>query len=248
LSRQEDADIYLSLFTEGELDQLVYLLETRPKPTFIFIWDFYFENRQQDDSLVARLLKPYKDYITIMCPNAGSKLCLESFGFTNVHCVRTFAQYFEGRSVCNRHYVCFAQRQYPWDMTAEWGIRACTELNIPYMCNRDKRWTFEQYKDILSGCSFIATTNNEASTGGMSLLEAYNLGKPVLFPNSVTQGANDIFQDRGYRYQFDSYDDLCYEISQLWMNPPDTDLLDQQAYCSHFSGPAFAGQLKDIIK
>lgn len=97
-----------------------------------------------------------------------------------------------------------------------WGLfeRACEELGIPYRMPKHEK-SYEEYQDLVAGCRFICAPLYELSTGGLSLMEAYRLGKPVLISDSPWNGGKDYFGARA-NYFFDGdLEDLKDEISFL---------------------------------
>ena len=120
-------------------------------------------------------------------------------------------RFFEEEKCEDNNYVAIAHRAYRWDNTDHWGRLAIEELDIPYIVSHQHEKFFDDsknFKKLLTDCSFIISTKLEASTGGMSLLEAYNCGKPVLISDSQLNGANDIFGARAYKYKYGSFDHL----------------------------------------
>jgi ribosomal protein S18 acetylase RimI-like enzyme len=136
--------------------------------------------------------------------------------------VRPFSQ-----EVWAGDFVLDAMRNYP-DPNKGAVERACQELGIPYVfTNNTTPW--EEYKRLVAGCRFIASAQYEASTGGLSALEAYYLGKPVLLSNSPRHGGRDYFGPRAAYFQWDKFEELKDEIQRLWeyTKKPRTDPVEQ---------------------
>lgn len=80
----------------------------------------------------------------------------------------------------------------PW-----WGVfeRCCAGLGIPFKTTRHEL-DRAGYEDAVAGCRFLCAPLHELSTGGLTLLEGYRLGKPVLLSDSEWNGGRDYFGDR----------------------------------------------------
>lgn len=115
-------------------------------------------------------------------------------------------------------YVMDVMRKYPdpnksavWDACKELGIR-CIEsgANLPW----------EEFKRTVAGARLLVSAYYEASTGGLTLLEGYALGKPVLLSNSPYNGAQEYFGPLGHYFQWDRPDSLRRWIADLYNTPP----------------------------
>lgn len=93
----------------------------------------------------------------------------------------------EGYALC-----CLREIPDPW-----WGMfeKCCEEMNIPYRMSKHEK-SYEEYQDLVAGCKFLCAPLYELSTGGLSLMEGYRLGKPVLLSDSEWNGGVDYFGKR----------------------------------------------------
>jgi hypothetical protein len=73
---------------------------------------------------------------------------------------------------------------------------------------------------------------HESSTGGLGLLEGYNLGKLSVISDSQYQGASDYLNDDVIRFEDDSYEDFKRVIKETWESVPTTDLKKCQDFCN----------------
>ena len=113
-------------------------------------------------------------------------------------------------------FVYMPLRKIP-DRNHDWFDRAIKELEIPHYIS-DKKLSIHEYKQKIATCSFLVCPWYEASTGGLSLLEGYFIGKPVLVSDSKYMGANDYFGDRANYFKHDNYDDFKLKVKELWEN------------------------------
>ena len=189
----------------------------------------------------------------IFVPNEGTQnTVLSSLGIDS-EVLSPFTRFFDYPSIKDCNYVCIAHRPYILDPTCDWGRRACRELEIPYIWNKENKGYSDFFKNkdnferLLGECSFIVSTKFEASTGGMSLLEAHNLGKPVLTSNSRFNGATDIFGERAQYFEYNSYSDLKENLLLLWTERPKLDIVDCQEFCKNFTGDKMAQRIIEAV-
>ena len=129
--------------------------------------------------------------------------------------IKTYIVPFE-EDVADERYILMPLRELP-DQQYSWFKSACDELGLPYVIS-NHQLPFEEYKKVVARCSFIVSPLYEASTGGLTLLEGYYLGKPVLISDSPYMGAKDYFGGRAW--YFDTYDDLKSKLQTLWNDTP----------------------------
>lgn len=136
----------------------------------------------------------------------------------------------------------------PLDKDVGIAKRLCDNHGIPCVHGKTSLGRPE-YRKTVANCRFMVTTATQASTGGLSLLEGYALGKPVLLTNSPTSGIIDYFGKEGerpgvYYYQWDNHDNLLHKLKHLWHNCPKLDADECRAWVeSRYGGPALAERL-----
>lgn len=97
---------------------------------------------------------------------------------------------------------------------------------------------------MIAGARLLVSAYHEASTGGLSLLEGYALGKPVLLSDSPYQGGRDYFGDRANYFHWGSYDDLKSELLCLYENPPRVNAVEARDWVEkNYGEHAFARRL-----
>jgi len=102
-----------------------------------------------------------------------------------------------------------------------WGDfeSACEELKIPYTLT-EHRHSYVSYQKSVANCRFLVCHLHELSTGGLSLLEGYHIGKPCLVSNSHWNGARDYMGDRAVYYQHDDFEDFKSKLFHMYHNTP----------------------------
>ena len=126
----------------------------------------------------------------------------------------------DGYALC-----CLREIPDPW-----WGKfeAACEELGIPYRMPKHEK-SYEEYQDLVAGCRFLCAPLYELSTGGLSLMEGYRLGKPVLISDSEWNGGRDYFGKRADYFTHGDMDDFKEELGHLFaMRPLSPALVEEQ--------------------
>lgn len=95
--------------------------------------------------------------------------------------------------------------------------QACEELGLPYK-SPNHELSLEEFRKLEAECTFNVVPYHENSTGGLSLIETYYLGKPQLISNSPWQGGNEYIQDRATQFQWDDINDLKKKLKYMWEN------------------------------
>lgn len=113
-------------------------------------------------------------------------------------------------------YLLCTLREIPDPM---WGVleEICDEQEIPLHMTRHEKG-YEAYKEEVANCRAMVSPLQELSTGGLSLLEGYALGKPVMLNGALTHGGRDYFGSRAdYFY---GREDLRRKIRRFYEEPP----------------------------
>jgi hypothetical protein len=125
------------------------------------------------------------------------------------------------------------------DRQRGWFEQICTELNLPNISS-NINLSAEEYKKVLSECSFVVCPWYEASTGGQGLIEGYCLGKPVVVCNSPYMGAQDYFGKLAIYYE-PTYESMKEVIKNTWCDTPILDRKECEEFCvANYSPEAMA--------
>lgn len=138
------------------------------------------------------------------------------YGLDNWRVILSACPWWEYDNVRDDGYalMCLREIPDPW-----WGVfeRCCDELKIPYKTPQHKL-SWEEYKDVVAGCRFICAPLYELSTGGLSLMEAYYHGKPVLISNSEWNGGHDYFRSRATYFSHGDEASFKHALSYMFEN------------------------------
>lgn len=107
----------------------------------------------------------------------------------------------------------------PW-----WGAveKACDQLGIPYQMTLHEQ-SFDAYQNAVAGCRFLVSPLYELSTGGLSLLEGYRLGKPCLLNDSPWHGGRDYFGKRAEYFPHGQFEMFKQALQRMYDRPPQVD-------------------------
>ena len=151
----------------------------------------------------------------------------------NIHVIKSWARTFDwDKSTEHKGYVLNPMRQYQ-DPQEGWLAKierdsyeeSKYDVNKPHIpVVRPNHGKSEaDWQKVLAECTFICTEFHEASTGGLSLIEAHNLGKPVVISDSKYMGARDYLGDRAIYFKDGDFEDFKRVITETYKNPPKLD-------------------------
>ena len=232
---------YLSLQMGGE-QQIISLRQSLPDAKITtYCWDCYewiWEHARMYDWRLYGEQCRVSDLI--MVPSYGQVLRLGQHWDIipdKTLVIPAYAQLFDYNNIGDDGYVCDPLRDIP-DRHSGWVRRACSELDIPYQHGGNNR-PWEEYKKFVGRSSFVVCPWYEASTGGMSLVEAYSIGKDVLVCDSPYMGAKEYFGDRAYYFE-PSYESLKNGINVMWKQrgKPKSPTRERREFCHNEFGVA----------
>lgn len=171
------------------------------------------------------------------------------YGLKNWRVILAMCAWWEwpAENVRDGGYAMCALRHLPdeWDTKFE---EACTELNIPYS-RPDHGLPYEGYQLTVAHCRFLVSHLHEASTGGLTTLEGYYHGKPVLLSNSEFHGGRDYFGQRARYFQHGDVEDFKRQLQDMYHNPPVLDRAECRAWVeNNFSDLRFVQQVAERIR
>lgn len=215
-------------------------------PLFVYCWDLYEwvlsdKQRGPDYGPYRKICEQAKEvWVPSQCTADRLK---EFWGIEHTHVIRTSIPIYE-RKTEDRAYVLQPLRNLP-DKQAGWVEKACEELGITCV-SPNHQLPKEEWKETVARCRLIVSGFYEASTGGLSAMEGYYLGKPVLASDSPYCGLRDYLGDRAW--YFSDYEDLKKKLQYLWQHrPPVKD--DHKTYISRtFSERKMGEQMEERIK
>ena len=186
----------------------------------VYCWDYYkwaHEGKHHgvwDWKTYADLLKSAD---IIFVPSQAQRLRLRELLSLDSHVVLSGVRRFNNK-VKDLDFILDPVRYYP-DETSKWAVRAAEQLNIPIV-HSEHQYSEKEFRELVAACSFMTSTVNEASTGGLTLTEGMWLGKQSLVSNSPYMGAKDYLKTNACYFQHDDYDDLVKQMDLMWKDRP----------------------------
>lgn len=189
-------------------------------PVFHYSWDLYPWQLEGEEAQTNYMVRWWKDYIEELKSAAGI--------FVPSQCTVERHTQFVGRestvvlapvhtfeeATYDGGYVLNPVRGYP-DPNRDLVEEVCRRANIPCVVSGNNL-PWEKFKKVVAGARLLVSAQYEASTGGLSLLEGYALGKPVLLSNSPRHGGKDYFDQRASYFQWDNWRDLEKKVRNMF--------------------------------
>lgn len=140
------------------------------------------------------------------------------WGVSNWEVVLSACPWWDYPNVSDGGYALCTLREIP---DPYWGRfeKACEELGIPYRMTRHE-CDYDLYQEYVANCSFLVSPLYELSTGGLTLLEGYRLGKPCLLSDSPWHGGRDYLGGRATYFTHDDERDFRDKLLSMWLEPP----------------------------
>lgn len=184
--------------------------------------------------------------LEVWCPSRSVAMRnREFYNLKNNFVLKTFVPFFDV-AVSDKNFVLNPLRQIP-DRNFGWFERACTEVNIPYR-STEKRLSWKEYTGIVATCTFIVCPWYEASTGGLTLIEGYRLGKQVLVSDSPYMGARDYFGERANYFQYYSYPHFKNMLIKMWRNREELDIVECRKFTDQYRVEVMAEKICDRLE
>lgn len=211
-------------------------------PLYVYNWDLYPDYVRKGTYPWVEFGNLMREAREIWVPSLETGARTEEiYGISNVEIVKSFAQTFDAEPI-QGDYVFNGMREYPWDPQNGWLEKICTNLKISLIQPRHSL-DREAYKEAVAGCRVAVCEYFEASTGGLSLIEAHALGKPVLMCDSFYQGGKDYFGDRAYYFKQGNIADFAGKLQQLLREDFSRDPAECKEWAKQFTPEVMAKNL-----
>lgn len=133
----------------------------------------------------------------------------------------------------------------PYDDWGQGRVReACESLGLPCVESRGSL-SFDDFKAAVVNARVLVCAYDEASTGGLTLLEGAAIGKRVVASDSCWNGAADLFGPRATYFKRGDARSLAEEISRSWQAGP---VVQADWVRGNFSDEAMAAVLVEKMR
>lgn len=248
---QQAPDAIISMGV-GVMEATFRAIEKWPDvPLFCYNWDCYewvWTNPrpgEYDYNRYGNLLKRATEiWVPSLCTGLRTR---QWWNLGNWKVILPSCPWWDYDNITDKGYVLCTLRKIPdpyWDRFE----RACQELDIPYRMTQHNR-SYEEYQETVAHCRFLVSHLYEASTGGLSLLEGYYLGKPCLISDSCWNGATEYFEHRATYFHSSDYNDLKTKLLRMYDAPLKIDRDESSRWVKeHFSDKEMLDSILERIE
>ena len=215
-------------------------------PLVTYCWDYYkwVHGTNYGGLQWGKYAEFLKGCDLVLVPSNGQKLRLKELLDIDSEVCECSVNFYDHETK-DENYVLDPVRDYP-EENLGWVKKACEELNIPYI-HTEHGYTQEEFRKLVSNCTFMTCGYREASTGGLTLMEGLYNGKISLVSNSPYMGASNYIGDLGYYFQYDDFEDLKRKILFLWENRKTIPKNIARKHCLYFTHKRFSSRIKKKI-
>lgn len=230
-----------------KMPQALAAVANSRKPLVVYCWDYY---KWAHDGVIKNFdWKKYADFLRkanlILVPSEGQKLRLKELLNLDSVVVKTGIKTYDAE-VSDEGFILDPVRYYP-EENRDWAEKAAHELGIPII-HSEHQFTLEEFRKLVTTCSFMTCAYREASTGGLTLMEGLWHGKPSLVSNSPYMGARSYLGDLGNYFQYDDFEDLKKKMKEMWDSRQKVDVKVAREYMEEFKFDVMAKNLCEAIR
>ncbi len=244
---EEDYDAILN-FSAFNVGDAIEISNKFPNvPVVNYVWDYY---KFAHEGKHWFNWTPYVNFLAesdlLIAPSKGQQLRLKELLNLESEVVLTGIKVTDMEAK-DGGYVLDHMRWYP-EENKDWIVNACAELNIPCV-HSEHQYSDEAFKELVANATFLACGYQEASTGGLTLVEGLWNGKTALLSNSPYMGGKDYMQDFATYFQWDDYNDCKAKLQEMWLKRPRINVKEAREFISKTSSfDVMADQMIKLIK
>lgn len=183
-------------------------------PVVNYCWDLYewaWQRKRKDWYDWPGYVDYLKKSALVLVPNVGTQLRVAEYGGIDSTVVHTSVDYKDNDTPLG-DYVLNPLREYP-DPHWGWTERACKELDIPYLWT-DHQLSKDAWEDTVAAARVIVCEYQEASTGGLTLIEGLWNGVPSIVYDGPYSGGLEYLGP--HAHTFSTYESLKKQIHLLY--------------------------------
>lgn len=225
-----------------QMPALKLLIGRHPRvPMFMYNWDTY------SWAVDGNVRYDYEEWMDLCAqarevwvPSECTGTQLDKYTYCKWHRILAYVNLWDAEPR-DRHYALCPLRKIPdrdWDM-----LEHTTSIPL-FMSHHTLEWI--EYQRRVANCTFLVSHCAEMSTGGLSLLEGYALGKPVLLSDSPLHGGRDYFGERANYFEAGNRESLKDALERLYSYPAPLDRVECRRWVeTEYSAKRFA---KDLVE
>jgi len=212
-----------------KMNEALAAVSNSHKPLAVYCWDYY--KWAHDGTAKNFNWKKYAEFLKradlIIVPSEGQKLRLKELLNLDSVVVKTGIKTYDAEPK-DEGFILDPVRYYP-EENRDWAEKAAHELGIPII-HSEHQFTLEEFRKLVTTCTFMTCAYREASTGGLTLMEGLWHGKPSLVSNSPYMGARSYLGDLGNYFQYDDFEDLKKKMKEMWDSRKKVDIKVAREY------------------
>ena len=219
---EDNPDIIIGM-SISQMDKIWQAHRKYPQAKLInYSWDIYswaLSNPRPNEYNYQSYIELLKESDEVLVPSMAEYRRTEKLlKPKEMYVIQTYVPYWDYSDIQDKRYVLNPIREQP---DRDWGLleECCKELNIPCVSSMHTL-SFPDYQKTVAHCSFLVSTLHELSTGGLSLVEGYYLGKPCLISDSTENGGKDYLLNRATYFKDGDKEDLKKKLLEMWNNTP----------------------------
>jgi hypothetical protein len=190
-------------------------------PLFIYHWDAYSwvtESPRPGEYNYGRYRELMEEAVEIWTPSRATQDQLrQTWGLSSI-VVYSAVPRWQDQAWCSARdqaYALCSLRRLP-DRHVGWFERACAELDIPYVM-MNHGLSQKNYQSMVLGARLLVSHYEEASTGGLTLLEAARFGIPSLVFDGPYNGAKEYLGEAARTFK--NYWELKSRLADMYFHP-----------------------------
>lgn len=188
----------------------------------LYFWDVYRWHDLSDQtwSIFRRLLDRAVD--VWFCSVAAKRQAEKYLGYhgrgsvIHTHCPLSWLGEFPDPDIGDYRYVLCPVRHYLLDAAFTDLSIACRRLGLA-LIHPDHDIVDDEFPLVLKRASVVACAYDEASTGGLGLIEGAYCGKPLVITDAKLNGAKEYVGAYAHRYRAGDIDHLCDVLMGAWL-------------------------------
>lgn len=210
---------YIYCGSIAKMNEALMAVSKYRKPLIVYCWDYYSWSHKKINQ--SGDWNKYEEFLKmaqfIFVPSKAQQLRLKELLGLDSHVVTSGYPTYE-LPISDKGFILDPVRYYP-DVQSKWAVQAAERLGIPIV-HSEHQFSLKEFRELVASCTFMTSTTQEASTGGLTLMEGLNLGKVSLISNSPYMGAKDYLKDSAVYFQHDDFEDLVKKMSLMWETRP----------------------------